>query len=50
MAIKSNSKKKRKPKRSAGIHGATKIHLDDVQKVLLGKGMFTTMKPLGREK
>lgn len=37
---KGKSKKPRKHKVSAGIHGATKHPLDAVSKVLLGKGLY----------
>jgi hypothetical protein len=42
-----SSKRKRTPKTSKGIHGATKHPLDEVSKVLLGKGMYRSFKPLG---
>ena len=41
------NKKKRKPKSSQGIHGGGgKTRLTELQKVLLGKGMFASMKPI----
>lgn len=47
MAAGSNRKRSRKPKTSKGIHGATKHPLSPVEKVLMGKGLFRTFKPLG---
>lgn len=41
-------KKKRTPKVSKGIHGATKHPLTTVQRVLLGKGMYETFIPAGQ--
>lgn len=40
----SNRKAKRKPKVSKGINGAKRHRLDEVQKVLLGKGLFEKFK------
>lgn len=39
----SNRKKQRKPKTSAGVHGATKHPLTELEKALLGKGLMRTM-------
>lgn len=39
-------RRRRKHKVSEGIHGATKHPLTEVQKVLLGKGLFQSRKPL----
>jgi len=38
--------KKRATKTSKGIHGATKHPLTELEKVLMGKGMYRRMKPL----
>lgn len=38
--------KKRTPKTSRGIHGATKHPLSEVEKVLLKKGIFRSLKPI----
>jgi hypothetical protein len=43
----SNSKKKRTPKTSKGIHGAKRHPLSALQRVLLGKGQYQSFKPLG---
>ena len=43
----SNRKKKRTPKTSKGIHGAKRYPLGEVQKVLLGKGIFKRFLPIG---
>lgn len=44
-----NSKRKRKPKVSKGIHGARRHPLTEIQKVLLGRGLFRTFRPIGSE-
>lgn len=41
----SNRKKQRTPKKSLGIHGATKHPLGTVEKVLLGKGLIQSFRP-----
>lgn len=44
MAAGSNRKKQRKPKKSLGIHGATKHPLSGIEKALLGKGQVQAMQ------
>ena len=41
-------KRQRKPKKSAGVNGATKHPLTTIEKVLLGKGLFQSWTPIGR--
>lgn len=38
--------KKRATKTSKGVHGAKKHPLSELEKVLMGKGMYRKMKPL----
>lgn len=45
----SNRKAKRKQKVSKGINGATKHPLTEIQKVLLGKGLFESFRYEGRK-
>lgn len=45
-----SSKKKRKPKTSKGIHGGGgKTRLSGLEKVLMGKGVFQSLKVIGSE-
>lgn len=44
------SKRKRAHKVSKGLNKARKYPLDEVTKVLLGKGMFVSFKPLGHQR
>jgi len=41
-----NRKKQRKPKVSKGIHGATRHHLEPVEKALMGKGAVQRTQPV----
>lgn len=40
-------KRKRTPKTSKGIHGATRHPLTEQEKVRLGKGIFRSFRPIG---
>lgn len=44
------SKKKRTKKTSAGIHGAKKHPLTELEKALLGKGIARSFRPIGTVK
>lgn len=46
----SNRKAKRTKKTSAGIHGATKHPLTELEKALLGKGVIRAFRPIGTVK
>ena len=44
-------KSKRKTKTSKGIHGGGgKVRLTEVEKALLGKGLYESFKPLGTDR
>lgn len=45
------NKKKRKQKTSQGVHGGGgKVTLSELQKVLMGKGMYASLKPVDAKK
>lgn len=47
MASVKNTRRKKNPKTSKGVVGARKHPLSELEKVLLGKGRYVSMKPFG---